>query len=45
MRRLRLTAYLRLMDAIAYCGGFGSPLYIWTVRRASNCVDWTGDKT
>lgn len=32
--------WLRVMDALAACGFFGSPLYLWAIGRASACVDW-----
>ena len=37
----RLRLWLLAMDAIAVCGGFGSRLYLWAVRRASDAIDWS----
>lgn len=33
--------WLLAMDAIARCGLYGSPLYLWAVGKASDATDWT----
>lgn len=37
---LRLRLWLLAMDVVALCGGFGTRLYGWAVRRASDATDW-----
>lgn len=39
-RRLRLAFWLHALDAISFCGGYGSRAYYWAVRKASDCEDW-----
>lgn len=36
---VRLAFWLRVMGAIAACGGFGSKLYLWSVEKASD-AEW-----
>lgn len=37
---MRLRFWLAVSDFLALLGLSGSRLYLWTVDRASNCVDW-----
>jgi hypothetical protein len=36
----RLRLWLVALDAVAFCSGYGSPLYHWVVRKASDATDW-----
>ena len=36
---MRLQFWLVVLDAIAFCGGFGSRPYLWAVEHAAECVD------
>lgn len=40
---LALRFWLRALDVMNDLGWFGSPLYLWAVRRAVNC-DTTSEK-
>jgi hypothetical protein len=44
MARFRLAFWLRAMDVANALTGFSSPLYLWTVKKASDCVDWEGER-
>ena len=37
---MRLRFWLFATDVVAFCGGYGSPVYLWCVRRASGATDW-----
>lgn len=36
----RLRCWLLAMDALAFCGAFGSRAYLWCVDKASDATDW-----
>lgn len=38
--QVMLWIWLEVLDVLAWLGLFGSPLYLWVVRRASDCVVW-----
>lgn len=37
---MRLRFWLAALDAICLCGGYGTPLYLWAVGKASDATDW-----
>lgn len=39
MSKLRLHFWLRVLDVIAFFGGFGSRPYLWAVGKCSD-ADW-----
>lgn len=42
---MRLRFWLAAVDLMAWCGLFGSRLYLWAVGKASGAADWGPEVT